>query len=244
MEDEEINKQRNWTATIISMVVIVLLGFFAWRIIYFSNLIKTGEVDFSQYSFLNSTSTNIKLASQPMEGDIKDIYSSKAPSLGNKDALVQIIEFADFGCPYSRETSFTIRELAQKYPDKINIVYRDFPITDIHPLAQMAAEAGKCAQDQGRFWEYHDKVYQNQTQLAEESFSEFAQQLNLNIGVFNGCMDSKIHTDDVLADYEDGFNAGVRGTPTFFINGNMIAGAIPKDVFEKIINSFTEGPGL
>lgn len=237
MEDEEIHKHRNWIATIISIAALLFIGFFAWRVVYFTGLINSGEFQLSDYSFTDRFTSNIKLASAPIEGSLRNISSSKAPSLGNKNAPVQIVEFADFGCPYSREVSFSLRELAQKYPQKIYYQYREFPIVEIHPIAQKASEAGRCAKDQGRFWEYHDKLYQNQSQLDEDSLFEFAQTINLNMAVFRGCMESGRHEKTVLKDYEDGFEAGVRGTPTFFINGNMIPGAIPKDVLETIINS-------
>ena len=244
MEDEEIHKKRNWFATVISIAAIVFIGFFVWRVVYFAGLLENGEFDISQFSFSERSTTNLKLASKPIEGNIENIYSTEAPSLGSSSTTVQIIEFADFGCPYSKDASFTLRELSQKYPNKINYVYRDFPIVEIHPIAQKAAEAGRCAQDQGRFWEYHDKMYQNQTRLDEEGLVEFAKQINLNIGVFKSCLESNRHTQTVLDDYADGAKAGVIATPTFFINGNMITGAIPKNILEEIVNSFDESSEL
>lgn len=245
MEDEEIQKQRNWIATIISIGFIILVGLFVWRMVYFLEMIQNGGVDLSKVSFSDRTSTSFKLENQPAEGNLKNIYSAKAPFLGNSLANITIIEFADFECPYSKEASFTLRELARKYPDKIHYVYRNFPISEIHPIAVRASEAGMCAQDQGMFWEYHDKLYQNQSQLDEDTLFEFAKEVNLNMGIFTGCMDSGRHVSTVQKDYDDGFMAGVRATPTFFINGNMIPGSIPGVVLEKIINSFeNEEQGL
>src|SRR4029079_17144765 len=97
---------------------------------------------------------------------------------------VTIVEFADFGCPYSRASSFIMRSLARKYGDQIRYVYRDFPIEELHPGATLAAEAGDCAQEQNKFWEFHDKLYLNQTDLRQERLVQLAQEKNMNVEPF------------------------------------------------------------
>jgi protein-disulfide isomerase len=235
--EAHIHRKRSLFAVIVTVIVLALLGAFVYRVVYFSEQIRSGEIDASSFSFGTSFTTTESLSGSPIiDGDF-DLVTLDDPSLGLRGAPVTIVEFADFGCPYSRESSFVMRELASLYPEKIHYIYRDFPITELHPIAQRAAEAGECAKDQNKFWEFHDKMYQNQALLSEEVFGEFAQQLNMNVTQFDSCMASGRHTQEVLDDYTDGVGAGVRGTPTFFINGNKIPGAIPADILKAIVQS-------
>jgi len=235
--DVHINRRRSWIATIVTVTVLVLLSMFVWRVLHYVQLIRSGEISVSDYNFAQSFTTSTALASTPITDGVFDVVTTDDPSLGNPRAPVTIVEFADFGCPYSKEVSFVMRELAAKYPDDVYYVYRDFPLTELHPIAQMAAEAGECADDQGKFWEFHDKIYQNQLSLDENSFVQFAQQLNMNVDQFESCLDSGRHTDEVLEDYAAGLEASVRGTPTFFFNGNRVAGSVPAEIMEALVES-------
>ncbi|MBI4256877.1 DsbA family protein [Candidatus Uhrbacteria bacterium] len=238
MEAEaQVHRRRGVIATIGTLAVLVVLGIFVVRVVYYTKLIRSGELDPSSLSFTSAYSVSAALAGQPIEDGTFDLATVYDPSLGSRTAAVTIVEFADFGCPYSRESSFVIRELALQYPEDVRFIYRDFPLSDIHPIAQKAAEAGECAQDQGKFWEYHDKLYQNQNDLTQDRLVEFAAELNMNAYQFETCLDSGRYADEVIEDYQAGVEAGVRGTPTFFINGNRIAGAIPKDILDAVIQS-------
>ncbi|MEK7614927.1 MAG: DsbA family protein [Patescibacteria group bacterium] len=238
-DDLEVHRKRNWVATIGTLVVLVLLSLFVAQILHYTNEIKSGKIDPSTFNFRQEFSSNVKLAAIPLSAAQVDVMSASAPSLGRADAPLTIVEFADFGCPYSRQSSFVMRELSLKYPDKIRFIYRDFPVLDLHPIAQKAAEAGKCANDQGQFWQYHDKLYQNQLDLSVDQLYQYAASLNLNKDVFRSCLDSGKHREAVLKDYQDGLTAGVRGTPTFFINGSKVEGAVPKAIFEQLIQANT-----
>ena len=235
--DEHINRVRNWIATIVTLVVLVLITVFAWRVLHFVQLLKSGDISAGDHNFIESYTTSVDLASEPVRDGVFDVITTDDPSLGNSTAAVTIVEFADFQCPYSQEASLVLRELALKYPNDVYYVYRDFPLSDIHPLSQMAAESGECAADQGMFWPFHDKVYQNQNRLETDSFVQFAQQLNMDVDLFESCLTSGKHTDEVIEDYLDGLEASVRGTPTFFLNGNRIAGSIPADVLDSLVQS-------
>ncbi|MBI4435780.1 thioredoxin domain-containing protein, partial [Candidatus Uhrbacteria bacterium] len=154
METEEHeHRRRGLIATIATLAVLVLLGVFVVRVVYYTNLIRSGELAPSSLSFTSAYSVSAALASQPIEDGTFDLATVDDPSLGSRAAKVTIVEFADFGCPYSEGSSFVVRELAAQYPDDVRFIYRDFPLLDIHPIAQKAAEAGECAQDQGKFWE-------------------------------------------------------------------------------------------
>lgn len=236
-QDAPVHRKRGWIATVVTLLVLVLLGLFVARVVYFADLIRSGDLSAQSFSFTDKLTTNDILSRLPVEDGIYDLETSDDPSIGSAEAAVTIVEFADFECPFSRDSSFILRELATVYADNIYYIYRDFPLTDLHAMAQKAAEAGECAQDQGKFWEYHDKMYQNQTSLNEESLVAFAQSLNMNVTEFESCLDSGRYAEEVLDDYEAGLASGVRGTPTFFINGNRIAGSIPRDILEAIIQS-------
>ena len=241
-EEQEVHRARSWVATIITLIFVFALGAFVWRIVFFTQQIRSGGVNLADLNFDKTVSTISKLASQPVKDQTINVTSIDDPTLGTPGAPVTIVEFADFGCPYSKEASFVIRTLAAQYPEKFHLIYRDFPIAELHPIAGKAAEAGECAHEQGKFWEYHDKLYQNQDTLDDASFDIFATALNLDVAKFHQCLTSGKYTDEVAQDYQDGVNADVRGTPTFFINGNRIAGSIPKDILEKVLLTVNAQP--
>jgi protein-disulfide isomerase len=141
---------------------------------------------------------------------------------------------------YSKQSAFVMRSLLEKYGTRIRYAYRDFPVHELHPEAQKAAEAGKCAQEQGKFWEYHDKLYLNQSDLRESRLVDLAKETNLDMNAFRTCLKSGAMADAVIKDTRAGAEAGVRGTPTFFINGVRVEGAIPEDVFSRLIEQMIE----
>lgn len=225
-----------------ALFVVVVIGGFVWRVVHYSSLIARGELDPSKLAFLSSYTASSLAASIPASASSASVSVQTAddPVIGAEDAPITIVEFADFGCPYSREASFTLRALATTYADKIRYQYRDFPIIELHPQAEHAAEAANCAAEQGKFWEYHDKLYLNQSNLSDDRLLTFARELNLNERAFSSCVSSGRYTREVAEDYEAGIRAGVQGTPTFFINGTMIPGAIPRDILEAIIQQATK----
>ncbi len=234
------NQKRSWIATIITLVVLLGLGAFAWKVVRYADLISSGEINTLVQELDGTYSASVVLSTTPIPDGEFDVLSTDDPTLGVSNAPVTIVEFADFGCPYSRRSSLVMRELAMEYPTYINYTYRDFPLVELYPFANKAAEAGQCAHDQGKFWEYHDKLYQNQNRLDEQALFDFASSLNMNTRLFKSCLESGKYTEEVQKDYEDGVEAGVRGTPTFFINGNRVSGSIPKDVLDQIIQSIVK----
>lgn len=166
------------------------------------------------------------------------------PFLGQSNAPVTVIEFSDFQCPFCRRfVEETLQEIKRNYVDtgKIRWVYRDYPLSQIHPYAEKAAEAADCAGEQGRFWEYHDLLFKNQAVWsaggATVEFRKYASSLGLEEGRFNSCLDSGKYADEVSKDLADGLKAGVEGTPTFFVNGVKVVGAQPYDVFKTAIDA-------
>ena len=160
------------------------------------------------------------------------------PYRGPEDAQVTIVEFADYECPFcGSHFRETLPQLLGEYEGRIKYVVLNFPISRIHPFAQQAGEAAECAHDQGRFWEYHDMLFQNQEALDVESLKLYAAEVGLNTEAFNTCLDSGDKTQLVLDDIQDGLSYGVSGTPTFFINGQILVGAWPFDRFQTLIDA-------
>ena len=156
---------------------------------------------------------------------------------GAKDAPVTIVEFSDFHCPFCRNVVATVKELMKQYEGRVKWVYRDFPIASLHPRASKAAEAARCAGERGKFWEYHDLLFEHQAQATPEDFKRFAEQLTLDPKSFGQCLDSAKHQAAVEADIQDGARLGVTGTPTFFINGRILVGAQPLENFRRVVEA-------
>jgi protein-disulfide isomerase len=155
---------------------------------------------------------------------------------GPKDAPVTIIEFSDFQCPFCSRVVGTLKEVVRRYPRQVRLAYRDFPIAGLHPKAQKAAEAARCAGEQGKFWEYHDRLFESQAQATIADFKRFAEQLKLDGNSFAACLDSGKHAATVQSDVQEGTDLGITGTPTFFINGRLVVGALPLEAFQRIID--------
>ncbi len=164
------------------------------------------------------------------------VSTEGSPTRGPADAPVTIIEFSDFQCPYCAQAHGTIQKIVDKYGAKIRLVFRQFPLTNIHHNAQEAAEASLCAADQGKFWEMYDALFADQSKLAGPQLKETAKTLGLDEQAFDSCLDSHKFATEVTADVSDGVVAGVSGTPAFFINGRPLNGAVDYDTVAKIVD--------
>lgn len=164
-----------------------------------------------------------------------DVAADPARLRGNPNAPVTIVEFSDFQCPFCRTAEPAIKEVLERYKDKVRFSYRDFPIARIHPMAKQAAEASRCAGEQGKFWEYHDLLYANQANLDQAGLIGHARTLGLDMDRFSTCLTTGKFEALVESDLQVGIKAGVSGTPAFYINGVYLSGAQPVSGFEKII---------
>ncbi len=135
---------------------------------------------------------------------------------------------------FSAEAFPAIRELLTKYPDKINFVFRFYPVSN-DDTARNAALAALCANDQNKFWVYHDKLFQNRGQFSADDLKNYAIQAGLDTAVFNQCLDSRKFDKQIDNDLSDSLILGVGGTPTFFLNGEKVEGAIPLEAWEKVL---------
>ncbi len=163
--------------------------------------------------------------------------SSTGSAIGPVDAPVTIVEFSDYQCPYCQRAEPTVKQVLQQFEGKIRFVYKHFPLESIHPLARAASEAAGCAEDQGRFWDYHERVFAAANGLEAAALEGYATELELDLEAFRSCVAERRHADRITTDLADGQGAGVNSTPTFFVNGVKIKGAQPFSEFQRLIEA-------
>jgi predicted DsbA family dithiol-disulfide isomerase len=157
------------------------------------------------------------------------------PSRGDAKAPITIVEFSDFECPFCGRAEDAVKKVLSTYGGKVRLVYRDYPLP-FHGHAQKASEAALCAQDQGKYWEMHEKLFANQRALEVAQLKQHAKELGLEAGKFDKCLESGEKKAEVDASKKAGEEAGVNGTPAFFINGRPLSGAQPYEKFKEIID--------
>ncbi|MEK6914806.1 MAG: DsbA family protein [Nanoarchaeota archaeon] len=206
---------------------------------------------YSNGSFGNVTGNSIKEVSptiqDPSVGNVQVKIDGSDPILGDKNAEISIVEFSDFQCPFcARANSDAVAQFKKSdyYKNgKVNLVYKHFPLNSIHPFAQKAAEAAVCAQDQGKFWEMHDKIFANQNALSVDNLKSYAKSIGLNQAKFDSCLDGGKSENKVSNDIKQSTDAGAQGTPYFVVVNNkdgetkVVSGAQPWVNFEAAINS-------
>lgn len=245
MEDQ--NKQIEEIAQLVSVESKLRLGKFIEKnflalAILAAGIMISGSLLYSNGVGVNSGTAQIK---QDPQGNARiDVSADDDPSLGNKNAKVTVIEFSDYQCPFCRtfwKESFS--QLKKEYIDtgKVRFVYRDYPLS-FHPMAEPSAQAGECADDQGKYWEFHDKLFGEEDKKGQgtvtytvQELKLWASQIGLNQATFNKCLDSNKYKEEVQKDFNDGTSAGVSGTPSLFINGRIVVGAQPYASFKAII---------
>jgi protein-disulfide isomerase len=221
------------------LVVFVIIA--SWS---FVKLINEGSVDtLDSLNFGNQFSTANQSA--PDNNNAVDAESKTAPSLGSDKAPIRVVEFVDFACPYSKAENSIIRELAVSNPDQVWLQVRNFPTIDestgqlLHPGAQAAAVAAACANDQGKFWAMNDALFANQNDdgtFSADDLRRYALGAGVDGAEYDACIQAGTAAAAVAADYNAGLALGVTGTPTFFVNGYKIDGAIPAEYWQKILN--------
>lgn len=235
MEEEKTQSQNSSTdqnSYLIPGAIIVAGALIAGAVVYSNQTSQVVKSDKSGTAAVSETSPDgaAALSGSTLEDD--------DPVLGNPDAPVVIVEFGDFQCPFCKRFFDTARkDLIEKYirTGKVKFVYRDFPLEQIHPYARPTAEGAECADEQGKYWPYHDALYEKQSEFGSLNFVTLAKDLGLDVEQFKQCFETHKYKDEVTKDYNDGLKAGVNGTPANFINGRLIPGAQPFNVFELAI---------
>lgn len=221
------------------IVFAFFLGLLTNKVIYLEQQVKNTTVAAA------AGAQNPQAAAPTPPPVVDNLSEGQLPILGNKDAKVTMIEFSDFQCPFCKSYfDTTAAQINDKYikTGKVKFAYRYFPLTSIHPNAQKSAEAAACANDQGQFWAYHDVLFKNQDTWgpkaaadAANDFIAYAGQVGLNTDQFQSCLSNSNDADKINSDVTDATAAQVDATPTFFINGVRVTGAVPFAQLQQVI---------
>ncbi|GIK55982.1 MAG: thioredoxin domain-containing protein [Chloroflexi bacterium] len=247
----------------------IALGVRSTPSFFFNGYLASGALPFDSFEQIVTWGENGELAAQ-VEANVRAVYAAQqaqqqqqqqvpptpagpvdvptddvAFAIGSPDAPITIVEYTDYQCPFcSRHFAQTLSQLKAQYVDTglVRYVFKDFPLTSIHPQAALAAEAARCAGEQDAYLEMHDALFANQNawngrQDAATLFATYAQQLGLDAASFTECLESGRYQRAVEADLNEGIAFGVRGTPTFFINGNIFVGAQPFEAFVQMLTA-------
>jgi protein-disulfide isomerase len=163
------------------------------------------------------------------------VETAGRPAQGPPNAPIEIVEFSDFQCPFCLAAHPTVTRVLATYGNRIHFVYRNYPLPN-HPNARPAAEAAACANAQGKFWPYHDKLFDNQSRLTDADLKQHAASVGLDRAAFNACFDARTFRNDIDDDIAAGAAVGVSGTPSFFINGRQVDGSQPYENFKRVID--------
>lgn len=221
-----------------------MFNYIVIALVFFVVGMVTGAVSFSQSTGVDEATlqrvvaqavADIDVGSDDSDADNMTELADDDPALGPEDAPVVVVEFSAYACPYcGRHFEETFEPLLENYGEHIRYVYRDYPT--INPQVSFpAAMAANCARDQGQFWEYHDALFANQSELGDELFRQLAADLDLDTAQFNQCLEDETYYDEVNSDYLDGLVNNISGTPSFYINGEFYSGALPYEFFERVI---------
>lgn len=228
----------NFYLVLVLIVFSFLLGMLTNKVMYLESQVNGNA---------NAVAANGQAAAptEPLPPQIVDVENGHLPILGDENAKVTIVEFSDFQCPFCKAfVDDTYDQVKKEYIDtgKVKFTYRHYPLTSIHPNAQLAGEASECANEQGKFWEYHDKLFaeqdtwspQTQADVAN-SLVDYAGEIGLNTEQFRSCVESEKFKAQVEEDLDAGTQAQVDGTPAFFVNGYRLTGAQPFSEFQRVI---------
>ncbi len=180
---------------------------------------------------LHDSTTVVVMITPPKE----DVAIGNAPVQGSRDAAVKVVEFADYECPYCRKVEPTLDKLRKQYGNRVAFAFKDFPLP-MHKHAEKAAEAARCANEQGKFWDFHDKLFSGDTSLEIPEMKTYARSMKLDSAKFDKCLDSGGEAAGIQKDQAEGSRLGLTGTPTFFVNGHFISGNISYETLQGLVD--------
>ena len=225
-------------ALILAVVALVLAAYATYTTVGLQKEHKTENFKASVFGLIDDYIA--EKSGQPT-GPV-DVSVDDDAMMGSKKAPVTIVQFTDFQCPYcAKFVAETLPQIVENYVDtgKVNFVLRDFPLTN-HPNAAPAANAAECLREQGgdeMYFEYHDLLFANQADLSVEKLKEYAAGFDIDQNQFASCVDENKYQNETEADFQAGVEYGVQGTPAFFVNGNLLAGARPYENFKTAIEA-------
>ncbi len=225
------SQQKPWykSAWFITLAVLIIIWFGS------PLLLKLVDRGVEQTNFTQTPGAMPEVTDVPLSS----IETTDDPWLGSPIAPVVIVEFGDFECPFCKESYPIIKKVLELYPEAVKLIYRDFPVTSLHSQAVPAAEAANCAFRIGgssAFWKFHNALYEQQDNLGPEFYSALAASLNLNQDNFDKCLSQHLTLAEIQTDLNDGLAAGIVGTPTWFVNGRKVEGAITLELWQQLID--------
>lgn len=172
---------------------------------------------------------------QANQKEVSEVLTEDDPFLGTDEPLVYIVAYESFACPFCQSDQADLKKMLAKFGPVVRFVFKDFPTESLHPNVFDAHLAAGCAQDQGKFWEYHDVLFANQGEFSKASLKAYAVELGLDTNKFNSCLDNEEHSVEIRQDYAQGVDLEVKGTPGYIVNGQLLNHTIPFDLWEQII---------
>jgi protein-disulfide isomerase len=229
---------------LLSGLMLVGLVLFSVQVVRYMRDIKAGKPDPFTARQHEVSLTKI-LSQKPLTDlDLSRVETQEAtPMLGDPSAKIRIVEFLDYECPFCRRSAPAIRTFMERHAHEVLFEVRDFPLESLHPHAMDAAIAARCIFAQGdadRFWRYHDILFASQEDLSATALRSNAHAIGADLMVYDRCVAARIPEPSIRASLEDGTAAGVRGTPTFFMNGIRIQGALELSDLEEIVSQLKE----
>lgn len=221
----------SWLLTILMVASILGTAWGFYNYLQFGNCNGPESTGFCVFNPTSSSNIGLPI------GKFGTPLPDDDPAIGPANASVTIIEFGCFRCPYTKKAEAAVKEIIRRYPD-VRYVYRDFPLNTKHVGADIEAEAADCAAEQNSYWEYHDLLFENQNRtLGGEELVGLARQIGLNVEKLDECVKSRKYRGEVEKDFNDGLAVGVYGTPTFFINGEVLVGPQTVEKLASVIEA-------
>ncbi len=229
-------KKISFAIIVLFVLILIILLIYANSIFYLVHRLRN-EIQSYKIRKL-AKELGVTRPSEITQNNVKPLptVADSDPIKGSNQAKVTIFEFSDFSCPACAVMVDPLKQIEAVYGDKIKIVWKDFPMATIHPWSEKASEAARCAGEQNKFWDYHDLLFNNQTEFSDEFFDQTAKKLNLDQQAFGYCLKSGKMTPLIQKDFDEGLNVGVDGTPYFFINGQVIPNAASFNQLKGIID--------
>jgi len=224
-----------WAAFFIILAGLLVFGY---KVFIYYRQIKSGQlIELPQYSSSLTTADGQPVRSSSLAVEPSSLATEEDPTLGAdaEKVATTVVMFGDFECAFSKDAATVFRRMAVEFGDRVRFVYRDYPMSSIHPRAFAAAAAAECAKEQMKYWEYFDKLYLNMPALDYQDLVAYAQEIGLDTNQFERCLsdgryDARVNSDLIFAE-----GLKLRGTPTFFFDGRRVEGALPEDDFRQTL---------
>lgn len=241
--EEEAKKTFSLSHTLVSFAFLfICLGVlgFAWKIFAYYQDFQSGSlIPIQSYKSTQATASRLTALARAGEGS-GELATADDPYFGTSDAPVTIVAFTDFGCPYSQDESYALEAIGRNTQNAVRVIMRDFPLTDLHPGADKAAVAGECASEQGKYAEMYRILNRSSGEFTDESLLQAALDAGLDKKTYEQCVASGYYDDEVAGDIADGVAAGVTSTPTLFVNGVKIEGAVPYEILYEAVQALAQ----